>query len=73
MQLDNEKLLPVVAAIETATGVKVHLSTALRWCQFGADGILLESVVLGSRRMTSVEAVRRFTKACTAQSAEVQP
>lgn len=63
----NEKLLPPVLAVEKATGVKVHLSTVLRWCQRGSNGIKLESTVLGGRRLTSVEAVKRFTERRTRQ------
>jgi intein-encoded DNA endonuclease-like protein len=68
MQSTNEKLFTLVEAVERATGVKVHLSTALRWCQHGTNGIKLESLVLGGRRLTSVEAVCRFIEHRTLQS-----
>lgn len=67
--IENEKLFPLVKAVEEATGRRVHLSTVLRWTQRGSKGVRLESRVLGGRRLTSVEAVRRFMNATT-QAAE---
>jgi hypothetical protein len=63
--LENEKKMPLVPAVEAETGRRVHLCTALRWAQRGSKGIILESVFLGGRRLTSVEAVRRFVAACS--------
>ncbi len=64
----NERLLPLVEVIEQATGQRVNLSTALRWCQQGVGGIRLESWKLGGRRLTSAEAVGRFLERTTAAS-----
>jgi hypothetical protein len=61
--LENEKLMPLVPAVEAVTGRRLHLSTPLRWAMRGAKGIILESVFLGGRRLTSTEAVRRFIQA----------
>ncbi len=66
--LENEKLLPLVDAVERATGQRPHLSTALRWATRGSKGIVLESVFLGGRRLTSEGAVHRFTRRCTEQA-----
>jgi hypothetical protein len=66
--LENEKLLPLVDAVEQATGQRPHLSTALRWATRGSKGIRLESVFLGGRRLTSEGAVHRFTRRCTEQA-----
>lgn len=63
--LRNEKYLPLVAAVEAATGRRPHLSTVLRWAQQGSKGTVLESVILGGRRLTSIEAVKRFVAACS--------
>jgi hypothetical protein len=63
--LENEKYLGLVRAVEAATGRRVHLSTALRWAMRGSKGIVLESVILGGRRLTSAEAVKRFVAACS--------
>ncbi len=66
--LENEKLLPLVDAVEQATGQRPHLSTALRWATRGSKGIRLETVFLGGRRLTSEGAVHRFTRRCTEQA-----
>ncbi len=64
--MPNENLLPLTVAIKSATGRKPHLSTALRWCQRpNKHGVRLESWVVGGRRVTSVEAVRRYVDATT--------
>ncbi len=38
----------------------VSLRTLLRWCQRGARGVLMESVLVGGRVMSSAGAVERF-------------
>jgi Protein of unknown function (DUF1580) len=62
----DEKLLPLVDAVQAATGRRPHLSTVLRWCQRGCHGIRLESRMLGGRRLTSLDAVNRYVDAVTA-------
>ena len=64
--MSNEPLLPLVDAVEKATGQRPHLSTCLRWCSRGSAGVRLECRVLGGRRMTSTEAVLRYVDAVTA-------
>ncbi len=61
--------LPLVEAVERATGRRVHLSTALRWCQRGSRGIRLSSRVLGGRRLTTVDSVKAYMESVTAVSA----
>ena len=64
--IQSEKLLPLCTAVHAATGTKPHLSTVLRWSTRGtADGIRLETQILGGRRLTSVEAVLRYMAATT--------
>ena len=41
-------------------GKKVHYSTVYRWATKGARGRILETVLSGGLRYTSVEAVARF-------------
>lgn len=55
-----EPLFPLAKAVERATGHRPHLSTILRWCGRGVRGTVLESWMVGGRRLTSVEAVNRF-------------
>jgi hypothetical protein len=64
---ENELALSLVEAVEAATGRRPHLSTVLRWCQRrNRYGVKLESWMIGGRRVTSREAVRRFNEATTA-------
>lgn len=65
--LTDEKLLPLVQAVEQATGQRPHLSTVLRWCTRGSLGIRLESRVLGNRRLTSEQAVLRYMEQVTSK------
>ena len=39
---------------------KLNICTLFRWCKDGVRNTVLESVVIGGRRWTSVEAIRRF-------------
>nr|WP_286766509.1 DUF1580 domain-containing protein [Rhodopirellula sp. UBA1907] len=60
--------MPVRAAIKQATGLKVHPSTAIRWClQKNKQGQVLESWLVGQKRLTTVGAVRRYVAANNAQ------
>jgi hypothetical protein len=65
----NETFLPLVDAVEQATGRRPHLCTALRWCtKPNRFGIQLESRVLGGRRLTTVASVLTYMEATTAAS-----
>lgn len=61
----DELLLPLVEAVHKATGRRPHLSTVIRWCTKGSHGVRMESRMLGGRRLTSPEAVLRYTEALT--------
>jgi hypothetical protein len=70
MDTTFEQLLPGPKAVENVTGERPHYSTFFRWTQRGvrtSDGqrIRLEFVKAGSKRLTSVDAVRRFFRATT--------
>jgi len=69
---ENKKLLPLLKAVESATGVRPHLSTVIRWVTKGTRGVRLEAVMLGGRRMTTVENVERFVDA-SSQNANNSP
>ncbi len=68
MSSSQSEYLPIVRAVELATGRRPHLSTVLRWCIRGSRGIRLDSRVLGGRRLTTVDAVHRYMDAVTAAS-----
>ena len=62
---NEEKLLPLVTAVERATGQRPHPSTCHRWRISGIAGVRLETQKCGGKRMTSIEAVHRFNEAVT--------
>lgn len=64
--MKNEKLLSLPAAVEKATGQRPHPSTLHRWRLRGIQGVRLETVRCGGRRLCSIEAVRRFIDGVTA-------
>lgn len=65
-EIESEKLWPILDAVEKATGVKRNVTTIYRWYTKGnRDGVKLETKILGSTRMTSVEAVLRFVERAT--------
>jgi hypothetical protein len=41
-------------------GKKIHVSTLHRWADRGVRGRKLESIFIGGRRFTSLEAIERF-------------
>jgi Protein of unknown function (DUF1580) len=59
-RLRREGLMPTVGAVAQVNPKRISYRTGLRWCLRGINGIRLESVKAGGRRMTSVEAVERF-------------
>ncbi len=54
-------------------GRKIHSSTVHRWASKGVRGIVLETVSVGGIKYTTKEAIRRFSKACSAPSVTVKP
>lgn len=62
----KEKLYPIAEAVELETGRKVHYTTCFKWWKTGAQGVRLETVVLGGRRLTTLAAIRKFIEAATA-------
>jgi len=64
--LEGEALFSVPMAVERATGQRPHPSSCHRWRLRGVNHVRLETVRLAGRRLTSIEAVRRFINATTA-------
>ncbi len=62
---NNERFLPLCDAYQAVTGKRPTLSVPWRHSQYGIRGVFLEFVKSGGKRMTSVEAVRRFFEAQT--------
>lgn len=68
-----EKLMSGPDAIERVVGTKPSYSTFFRWTTSGVQAgtgepVRLEFCKCGSKRLTTVEAVRRFVAATTAQA-----
>ena len=68
MKIDFSKeqsitLAQVPIHVPSRCGKKVHSSTVYRWATKGARGRVLESVMVGGIRYTTIEAVRRFLSA----------
>lgn len=57
-----DKLMPLVPAVEEATGHRPHLSTVLRWATNGRRGVRLQTWLVGGRRMTRPSAVNEFVE-----------
>ena len=59
IDLDQEELCLLANASPHVPG-RPHPSTLVRWASVGFRGVRLETVKIGWRRYTSVEAIRRF-------------
>ena len=54
-------------------GKRPHVSTIWRWARKGCRGVKLETVRLGGRFLTSIEALERFGKALAEQPLNDNP
>jgi hypothetical protein len=68
MNIDFDREQPITLAqvpsyVPKREGKKVHYSTVYRWTTKGARGRVLESVMVGGIRYTTIEAVGRFLTA----------
>jgi hypothetical protein len=68
VRLLSETLMSLPDACSAFPGRKVSLPTLHRWRLSGVRGIFLETVLVGGRRMTSLEAIERFLAAQNEQS-----
>ena len=61
---NREQLIPITRIAEHERlwpkGRTPHRDTISRWARLGCRGVRLESVLLGGRRYTSLEAIERF-------------
>ncbi len=67
IEMSCETLLTLPAAAKALPG-RPHVSTLHRWRLRGVHGVQLETVLVGGRRYTSVEALERFAARTTAAS-----
>ena len=52
---------------------RVHIATIHRWAKKGCRGHILETCLVGGRRYTSCEAIRRFLHATNSWTASSPP
>lgn len=71
IDISSETLLSFPEAAKRIPG-HPHLSSLHRWRLHGVKGIKLETVKVGGRRYTSVEALHRFSEQTTA-AADCRP
>jgi hypothetical protein len=66
--LENETLISITDAAKRCPS-RPHVGTVWRWTLNGLHGIKLQSIKVGGKRFTSLEALHRFIDATTARSA----
>jgi|688.fasta_scaffold300320_2 hypothetical protein len=64
--MKSKKLMPSADAVEKATGLRKHPITITRWLTVGVSGVVLNSVLVGGRRMSTFADVDEFIAATTA-------
>ena len=67
VELSSESLISLKDACAYLPG-RPHISTMWRWIKRGIAGIRLETVKVGGKRFTSVEAIERFIASTTAEA-----
>ena len=65
VDIHNQTLIPV-SEIPAHVPGRPHLATCWRWIQRGCRGVKLESVLIGGKRFSSLEALQTFVEATTA-------
>jgi hypothetical protein len=65
IDLQNERILPLAEAAKSLPN-RPHLATIARWGTRGCRNVVLETLLLGGRRVTSAEALERFFTRVTA-------
>ena len=70
IDFDSER---VISLQNAAAFVGVHRSTVYRWAGGRVNGCRLETLRVGGRRRTSVEALQRFFERLTAAEPSPQP
>ena len=68
IDIETERMVPLAQSPKHIPG-RPNASTPYRWATVGVrGGIRLETVVVGGKRFTSIEAIQRFIRATTANS-----
>ncbi len=61
IDIDHETMRLLSRAPKDVPG-RPSISTLMRWASKGIRGVVLETVLIGGRRYTSVEAIGRFVR-----------
>ena len=75
IDVQYENVIPIKDAPKHTPG-RPHIATVNRWHIRGARGVRLETILVGGKRFTSIEAIQRFIDATTAAAdgvATVEP
>ncbi len=67
IDIRSEQVIPINQAPKHCPG-RPDISSIYRWFGKGSRGARLETIVVGAKRFTSVEAIERFIEATTANS-----
>lgn len=59
IDISKERLCLLTEASEHIPG-KPHYITLMRWKKEGVKGVILDTLMVGGRRYTSIEAIHRF-------------
>ena len=76
INLQIEHVIPLREApnhLPKREGKKTHLSTLYRWAVTGTGGTRLETIKVGGRRYTSLEALQRFSERLSEQRDDEAP
>ena len=74
IDLQSEQLIAISEVpryLPKRNGKRTHYQTVFRWVTKGSGGRFLESVRVGKRRFTSLEALHRFVEHCHPQSSRL--
>jgi hypothetical protein len=72
IDIRTETVIPITQAPKHFPG-RPNVSSVYRWFGKGSRGARLETIVVGAKRFTSVEAIERFIERTTANSPGAVP
>ena len=67
IDIHTERVIPISQAPKHFPG-RPNVSSVYRWFGKGSRGARLETIVVGAKRYTSIEAIERFIERTTANS-----
>ncbi len=73
IDFDSENIITLAEACRRVPPDGVSTATMARWIQRGVRGVKLETIVIGGRRLTSVESLSRFFAAQNAADVPAAP